>query len=71
MFKILIHKSLKRIIIVKEGNMKYTTENALKEIKRRAILIRQKRNKRITNYLAATASITLVVLFAVIRFFGY
>jgi len=51
--------------------MKYTTENALKEIKRRAILIRQKRNKRITNYLAATASITLVVLFAVIRFFGY
>lgn len=70
MFKILIHKSLKRIIIVKEGNMKYTTENALKEIKRRAILIRQK-HKRITNYLAATASITLVVLFAVIRFFGY
>lgn len=51
--------------------MKYTTENALKEIKRRAILIRQKRIKRITNYLAATASITLVVLFAVIRFFGY
>ena len=60
MFKILIHKSLKRINIVKEDNMKYTTESALKEIKRRAKIIRQAKERRTTNILTTTASIILV-----------
>ena len=34
-----------------EQIMKYTTENALKEIKRRAKVIRQKREKKITDIL--------------------
>jgi hypothetical protein len=50
--------------------MKYTKESALKEIKRRANEIRQKRDRRITSILTATASITLITLFAVIRVFS-
>ena len=50
--------------------MKYTKENALKEIKRRAKIIRQEKERRITNFLIATASITLVALFSVIGIFS-
>lgn len=50
--------------------MKYTTENALKEIKRRAKLIQQRHERRITNILTTTASITLIALFAVISIFS-
>ena len=50
--------------------MKYTKENALKEIKRRAKIIQQEKERRTTNFLTATASITLVTLFAVIGFFS-
>lgn len=39
--------------------MKYTTESALKEIKRRAKIIRQAKERRTTNILT-TASIILV-----------
>lgn len=46
--------------------MKYTTEDALKEIKRRARVIRQKHDRRILNALSAAASFTLIALFAVI-----
>lgn len=50
--------------------MKYTTENALKEIKRRARRIRQKRERRITNILATAACLCLIVLLAVINAFS-
>ncbi len=40
--------------------MKYTTESALKEIKRRAKIIRQAKERRTTNILTTTASIILV-----------
>ncbi len=46
--------------------MKYTTKEALKEIKRRAKVIRQKRDKRITNILATSVTLSLIALFAVI-----
>lgn len=46
--------------------MKYTTENALKEINRRARVIRQKHNRRTLNALTTAASLTLIALFAVI-----
>lgn len=50
--------------------MKYTTEDALKEINRRAGIILKNREKRITNVLATTAGVTLVALFAVIGEFS-
>ena len=50
--------------------MRYTTENALKEINRRAGIIRKKREKRITNALATAAGVTLVALLAVIGNFS-
>lgn len=50
--------------------MKYTTEDALKEINRRAGVILKKRERRTTNILATTAGITLVALFAVIGEFS-
>ena len=50
--------------------MKYSKENALKEIKRRAKIIRQEKERRITNFVTATASITSVALFAVIGVFS-
>ena len=50
--------------------MKYTTEKAIKEIKRRARTIRQKHDRRVTNILASTACISLTVLFAVIGGFS-
>ena len=46
--------------------MKYTTEDALKEINKRAGTILKKRERRITNFLATTAGVTLIALFAVI-----
>ena len=50
--------------------MKYTTEEALKEINRRAGVILKRRERRVTNALAATAGVTLVALFAVIGEFS-
>jgi uncharacterized protein with GYD domain len=50
--------------------MKYSTEEALKEINRRAGVILKKRDRRITNALATTAGITLIALFAVIGKFS-
>ncbi len=50
--------------------MKYTTEKAIKEIKRRARTIRQKHDRRVTNILASTACISLTALFAVIGGFS-
>lgn len=50
--------------------MKYTTESALKEIRRRARRIRQKRERRITNILATAACLCLIVLVAVINAFS-
>ena len=50
--------------------MRYTTENALKEINRRAGIIRKNREKRITNALAVAAGVTLVALLAVIGNFS-
>lgn len=50
--------------------MKYTTENALKEINRRAGVILKKRERRITNALATAAGVTLVALLAVIGNFS-
>lgn len=50
--------------------MKYSTEEALKEINRRAGVILKKRERRITNALATTAGITLIALFAVIGKFS-
>ena len=51
--------------------MKYTTKEALKEIKRRAKVIRQKRDKRITNILAISVTLSLIALFAVIGKMSY
>ena len=50
--------------------MKYTTENALKEIKRRAKIIRQKHDKKVKNLLATSACISAMTLFAVIGVFS-
>lgn len=50
--------------------MKYTREDALKEIRRRADIIRQKRERRTTKILTTTAGFTLVALFAVISIFS-
>ena len=50
--------------------MKYTTEDALKEINRRARVILEKRERRMTNILATAAGITLIALFAVIGEFS-
>ena len=50
--------------------MKYSTEDALKEINRRAGVILEKRERRITNVLATTAGISLIALFAVIGNFS-
>ncbi len=50
--------------------MKYTTEDALKEINRRARTILKKRERRITNFLATTAGVALIALFAVIGKFS-
>ena len=49
-----------------EQIMKYTTENALKEIKRRAKVIRQKREKKITDILTMSSFFSLIALIAVI-----
>ena len=50
--------------------MKYTTENALIEIKRRAKRIRQKYDRRILNILTSCASFSLIALIAVISSFS-
>ncbi len=50
--------------------MKYTKEDALKEIRRRSEIIRQKRERRTTKILTTTAGFTLVALFAVISIFS-
>ena len=50
--------------------MKYTTEKALNEIKRRARKIKQRHEKRITNILTGSASFCLIALFAVISAFS-
>lgn len=50
--------------------MKYTTEDALKEINRRAEIILKNRERRMLNALATTAGVTLVALFAVIGEFS-
>lgn len=50
--------------------VKYSTEEALKEINRRAGIILKKREKRITNALVTTAGVTLFALFAVIGKFS-
>jgi hypothetical protein len=50
--------------------MKYSTEEALKEINRRAGVILKKRERRITNALATAAGVTFVVLLAVIGDFS-
>ena len=64
------------VVIIKEEIMKYTTENALKEIKRRSKLIRQKHDKngtndkKVKNLLAASVCISLTSLFAAIGVFS-
>ena len=50
--------------------MKYTTEKALIEIKRRAKIIRQKHNRKVTNILATMAGISTTALFTVIGIFS-
>ena len=50
--------------------MKYTREEALTEIRRRAEIIRQTRERRTSRILTATAGFTLVALFAVIGIFS-
>ena len=50
--------------------MKYTRENALKEIKRRANEIRRKRDKKITGILAASACFSFISLLAIISIFA-
>jgi fructose-specific phosphotransferase system IIC component len=50
--------------------MKYTKEDALKEIRRRAGIIRQNRERRTTKILSTTACLTLVALFIVISIFS-
>ena len=54
----------------KLNNMKYTTENALQEIKKRAKVIRHKRNRWITNILTISTSVCLIALFAAIGEFS-
>ena len=49
--------------------MKYTTEDALKEINRRAKTIRRRHQRVVTNLLAASASFCLIALFCVIGVF--
>lgn len=50
--------------------MKYTTENALSEIKRRAKRIKQKYDRRILNILTTCASFSLITIIAVISSFS-
>lgn len=50
--------------------MKYTTENALQEIKRRAKDIRRKRDRKITGILAASGCFSFISLLAVISFYS-
>ena len=50
--------------------MKYTTERALCEIKRRAKIIKQRHDRKVTNILTASASLCLIALFAVISVFS-
>ncbi|MBR4783811.1 MAG: hypothetical protein IK012_00950 [Fibrobacter sp.] len=50
--------------------MKYTTERALCEIKRRAKIIKLRHDRKITNILTASASFCLIALFAVISIFS-
>lgn len=50
--------------------MKYTTESALKEIERRAGIIRRNHERKVMNILTAAAGITLIALFAVIGEFS-
>ena len=50
--------------------MKYSKEDALKEIRRRAGIIRQKHDRKVTNVLTTTAGVTLIALFAVIGIFS-
>ena len=45
-------------------------EDALKEIKRRAGIIRQKHDRKVTYILTTTAGFTLIALFAVIGIFS-
>ena len=54
----------------KIDNMKYTTENALNEIKRRARRIKREHNRKVTRLLASSASLCLIALFAVISVFS-
>ena len=54
----------------KIDNMKYTTENALNEIKRRARRIKREHNRKVTRLLASSASLCLIALFAVISAFS-
>ncbi|WP_405322887.1 hypothetical protein [Fibrobacter sp.] len=50
--------------------MKYTRDEALNEIRRRAKVIRQKRDRKIAHLLATTACISLISLLAVIGKFA-
>ncbi len=50
--------------------MKYSKEEALEEIRRRAGIIRQKHDRKVTNILTTTAGFTLIALFAVIGIFS-
>ena len=50
--------------------MKYTTESALKEIERRAGIIRRNHERKVMNILTTAAGITLIALFAVIGEFS-
>lgn len=50
--------------------MKYTTEKALQEIKRRAKKIRQKRERKIVGILSACASVSFIALLVVISYFS-
>ena len=50
--------------------MKYTKEDALKEIRRRAGIIRQNQERRTTRILTTTACLTLVALFTIIGIFS-
>ena len=50
--------------------MKYTTENALNEIKRRARRIKREHNRKVTRLLASSACLSLIALFAMIGIFS-
>ena len=54
----------------KLDNMKYTTENALNEIKRRARQIKREHNRKVTRLLASSACLSLIALFAMIGIFS-